>query len=90
MHRFRLVKRSLCKSSKQAPWLCGIDLFDELRQLGDLLTLKESQVPVENIQVCVGICLALTNDSGNGLDPELLHGFYSRQLAVASEERQLI
>ena len=67
--------------------LCGNDPFIEFRQLGDLLTLKEPREAVEDLQVCVGM---LSLDFGDRLEPELLHGFHARQLAVASEERQLI
>ena len=71
-------------------WLCGNDPFDEVRQLGGLLTLKQPRVAVEDLQFGVEILLGLALDVGDGLDPESLYGFHSKQLAVASEGHSLI
>ena len=58
-------------------------------QLGGLLTLKQPRVAVEDLQFSVEILLGLAFDVGDGLDPELLYAFHSRQLAVASEGHSL-
>ena len=55
-------------------WLCGNDPFDEVRHLGDLLTLEQlTSGGGRSPSFCVRI-----------------HWFHCRQLAVATEERGLI